>query len=229
MGYRDEINSLIAKDDLEGLLKKSAEFHGHICSFSAYGVKAGYYAMKKLALTNQGMEEVLAIVETNNCFSDGIQVTTGCTFGNNGLIFHDIGKTAVSVINRKSRDAMRLSLKKDFLDSRKEVYPLISSLFERIVARRKKVSSSDRQKFFKLSEEMAINELGVPEAEMFDIKRSMAEPPGYAPIFDSAVCSICGESVMESRARVKEGKPACITCQDDWFFYMDGYGIGIKK
>jgi formylmethanofuran dehydrogenase subunit E len=229
MGYRDEINSLIAKDDLEGLLKKSAEFHGHICSFSAYGVKAGYYAMKKLALTSQGMEEVLAIVETNNCFSDGIQVTTGCTFGNNGLIFYDKGKTAVSIINRKSRDAIRLSLKKDFLDSRKGVYPLVSGLFERIVARREKVSSSERQKFFKLSEEMAISELGVPETEMFDIRRSRVKPPEYAPIYDSVTCSVCGESVMESRARIKEGRPACVTCQNDWFFYMDGYGIGIKK
>ncbi|MDZ7838898.1 MAG: FmdE family protein [Actinomycetota bacterium] len=102
MGYRDKIDEFIRESNLEGLLLKSAEFHGHICSFSAYGVKAGYYAMKKLALNNEGMEEVLAIVETNNCFSDGIQLVTGCTFGNNALIFNDLGKTAVTVINRAS-------------------------------------------------------------------------------------------------------------------------------
>ncbi|MBN2072465.1 MAG: TraR/DksA C4-type zinc finger protein [Actinobacteria bacterium] len=229
MGYRDEINSLIAKDDLIGLLKKSALFHGHICSFSAYGVKAGYYAMKQLALTSEGMEEVLSIVETNNCFSDGIQVTTGCTFGNNGLIFHDKGKTAVTVIHRKSKDSIRLSLKKDFLDSRTEVYPVVSSLFERIVRKRENVSTSERQEFFKLSEDMAINELKIPETEMFDITGSMVEPPEYAPIFDSVICSICGEKIMESRARVKDGKPACITCKGEWFFYMDGHGISLKK
>ena len=46
------------------------------------------------------MEELIAIVETNNCFSDGVQVVTGCTFGNNGLIYKDLGKTAVTVAKR---------------------------------------------------------------------------------------------------------------------------------
>ncbi|MCL4502615.1 MAG: FmdE family protein [Deltaproteobacteria bacterium] len=40
---------------------------------------------------------MVAIVECNNCFTDGIQAVTGCTFGNNALIFQDLGKTAVTV------------------------------------------------------------------------------------------------------------------------------------
>lgn len=229
MGYRDDINKLIIKDDLKGLLKKTAELHGHICSHSVYGVKAGYYAMKKLAVSNTGMEEVIAILETNNCFSDGIQMATGCTFGNNALIFNDIGKTAVTVINRRNKESIRLVLNKDFWDSRKEVYPQVFDFFERIVTRRQKVSASEKQKFFKLTEKMALSELKVPETEMFDIESKKIEPPKYAPIYDSVICSICGERIMESRARIKEGKPVCITCSGEWYFYMDGYGISYKK
>jgi formylmethanofuran dehydrogenase subunit E len=226
MGYRDEIERFVIEDNLEGLLKKSAEFHGHICSYSAYGVKAGYHAMKELSVTSKGMEEVISVVETNNCFSDGIQLVTGCTFGNNALIFKDIGKTAVTVINRKNKRSIRLALKKSFWDSRKKEYPGFFELFEKIVVRRESVPDSERKKFFRLAEEMALNELKVPEEIMFEIERKKVRPPEYAPIFDSVACSICGEAVMESRAGVRKGRPACLTCMEGPYFYMDGYGIG---
>ncbi|MDD3818786.1 MAG: FmdE family protein [Actinomycetota bacterium] len=229
MGYRDDINNLILKNDLKALLKKSAEFHGHICSFSAYGVKAGCYAIRELAQTSEGMEEVLAIVETNNCFSDGIQLVTGCTFGNNGLIFKDIGKTAVTVINRKNSRAIRLSLKAGYLDSKKDKYPEVSELFEKIVTRRKKVSNKERQKFFSLSEQIAISEMDIPEEEIFDIKKISFEPPGYAPIHESVICSICGENIMETRARIKNQKPVCMSCANYGYFYLDGYGISHRE
>ncbi|MDD3520383.1 MAG: FmdE family protein [Actinomycetota bacterium] len=229
MGYRDDINNLIFNNDLEGLLNKSSEFHGHICSFSAYGVKAGCYAMRKLAVSDEGMEQVIAITETNNCFSDGIQLVTGCTFGNNGLIFHDIGKTAVTVINRKSSESVRLSLNSDYWDSRKDVYPELFDYFDRIVKRREKVSASEKNKYFKISEEMAINELKMPENEIFTIKRDKTEPPAYAPIFDSMICSVCKESIMESRTGIKNGSPICISCNSAPYFFMDGNGISFQK
>jgi formylmethanofuran dehydrogenase subunit E len=229
MGYRDDINRMIMRNDLESLLKKTSELHGHICSHSAYGVKAGYYAMKNLAVTNTGMEEVIAVLETNNCFSDGIQMVTGCTFGNNALIFNDVGKTAVTVINRMNKNSIRLVLNKGFWDSREEVYPKVFGLFKRIVTERQKVSDLEKKEFFKLTEQMAMSELKVPETDMFDIKMGKAEPLEYAPIYDSVTCSVCGESIIENRARIKEEKPVCIKCSADWFFYMDGYGISYKK
>jgi len=97
---REEIERLIRKGDLEALLRKAAEIHGHFCSYLACGVKAGYIAVKELGIESTGMEEVIAIVETNNCFSDGVQIITGCTFGNNGLIYKDFGKTAVTAAKR---------------------------------------------------------------------------------------------------------------------------------
>jgi len=106
---REEIEKLIQKGDLEALLRKAAELHGHFCSYLTYGVKAGYIAIKELGIKNTGMEEAIAIVETNNCFSDGIQIITSCTFGNNALIYKDVGKTAVTVAKRDGT-AVRIAL-----------------------------------------------------------------------------------------------------------------------
>ena len=55
--------------------------HGHFCPFLAIGVKAAARAVKELGISSTGMEEVVAIVETNNCFSDGVQFVTGCSLG----------------------------------------------------------------------------------------------------------------------------------------------------
>ncbi|MDZ7838900.1 MAG: TraR/DksA C4-type zinc finger protein [Actinomycetota bacterium] len=54
------------------------------------------------------------------------------------------------------------------------------------------------------------------------------EPPRFAPIHKSVACSLCGESVMETRGRVRDGKPVCIACAGDRYFYMDGFGIGYR-
>jgi len=79
------------------LIRKAKEFHGHLCPFLVLGLKASEIAMKRPALIKPGVietvrEDVIAIVEVNNCFADGVQIAAGCTLGNNSLIYIDIGK-----------------------------------------------------------------------------------------------------------------------------------------
>jgi formylmethanofuran dehydrogenase subunit E len=115
--FRTEIERLIKDEDLDSLLRKAGELHGHWCNYLAYGVKAGCYGIKQMGITNTGMEEIIAIVETNNCFSDGIQMVTGCSFGNNSLVYRDLGKTAVT-ITRRDGQALRIALDPDLGESR---------------------------------------------------------------------------------------------------------------
>ena len=129
--FRREIESLIRIGDLKGLLQKAGELYGHWCNYLAYGVIAGYYGIKETGVTNTGMEEIIAIVETNNCFSDGVQMITGCTFGNNSLIYHDWGKTAVT-ISRRDGQAIRIALDPDFEDTRGKEYPDAYELFDKV-------------------------------------------------------------------------------------------------
>lgn len=83
------------------VLKVAEQFHGHLCPGVALGIRASAVAMNNLGIERSGLDEsveesLLAIVECNNCFVDGVQLTTGCTMGNNGLIFYDLGKNALS-------------------------------------------------------------------------------------------------------------------------------------
>ena len=227
-GYREDIEELIKKGDLRGLLEKTGELHGHFCSHSAYGVKAGYIAMRELGITNTGMEEVVAIVETNNCFSDGIQMVTGCSFGNNSLIYKDYGKTAVTVAKRDGT-AIRIALNPTFEETRVERYPEANALFEKIVVRREEPTHEESARMMQLFSEMAIELLDCNDSELFTIERKTITLPKYAPIFASVRCSICGENVMETRVRMRDDKPVCIPCAGDEHYAMKGDGICIER
>jgi formylmethanofuran dehydrogenase subunit E len=53
--------------------------------------------------------------------------------------------------------------------------------------------------------------------------------PEYAPIFASTRCSICGENVIETKARVKRGKTVCIDCARGEHYILHGKGISAKN
>ena len=129
---RQPIEAMIRSDDLEGLLRQSEAIHGHLCPMVSLGEKAGHYAMKFLDTGSTGMEEVVAVVECINCFTDGIQVVTGCTFGNNALIFRDLGKTAVTVARRGSDQGVRLVVRPEYRDERDYLYTFVRRLRRKI-------------------------------------------------------------------------------------------------
>ncbi|HPR62357.1 MAG TPA: tRNA (N6-threonylcarbamoyladenosine(37)-N6)-methyltransferase TrmO, partial [Prolixibacteraceae bacterium] len=57
---RMEIEKLIAQNDLETLMIKAAQIHGHFCPGLAMGVMAATYAMRRLKTQSDGMEDLLA-------------------------------------------------------------------------------------------------------------------------------------------------------------------------
>jgi len=225
---RKEIERLIEEGDLKGLLYKAGELHGHLCPYLAYGVMAGYIAVRELKIRSTGMEEVIAIVETNNCFCDGIQIVTGCTFGNSALIFRDLGKTAVTLAKRDG-SAIRIALDPDFVESVRERYSEAYKLWDKIVVKREKATEEEQRRLMELFAEIAINELNQPPEKIFRIKRMKIKVPEYAPIYASVRCSICGEKVMETKARVKNGKPVCIDCAKGEYYIVDGRGVSMIR
>jgi formylmethanofuran dehydrogenase subunit E len=218
---RQEIEDAIYSGDLHRLLRISGMLHGHYCSFSALGVKAGARAMKELGIRKSiGMEEVVAIVETNSCFSDGVQIVTGCTFGNNGLIYRDYGKTAFTLAKRTG-EGLRIAVKPDCVQ---EQAPEAVALFRKVIVERQG-TEEDQARVRALWVDISFKLLDVSDDDVFFINRVDIEVPSYARIFDSVNCSICGENVMEPRARIKAGKPVCLPCSGQEYYQLAGDGI----
>ena len=188
---------------------------------------ATYIGFERLGIADSsGMEEILAIVECNNCFVDGIQGVSGCTLGNNALIYKDFGKTAVTFINRKTNEAVRLASKYSAPEAASDPEAAEAmALFDRAVKKREKLPPSEMERMKELWTKMSFAMLSKPEDELFDIAYVEPEGIAYAPIFDSVKCSVCGESAMETRVRTKGAKSVCIPCAGNEYWMVAGRGI----
>jgi formylmethanofuran dehydrogenase subunit E len=226
---RQAVEQMIRSNDLEGLLRHTETIHGHRCPMLALGVKAGCHAMNYLEMENTGMEEVLAVVECNNCFTDGIQVVTGCTFGNSALIYKDLGKTAVTVVRRRDGAAVRLCVRADFRERLFARYPAVGPLFDKVVLKGEG-THEDHHRFQHLWQAVARRELlEVPLEEQCLIQTLTTALPPLARRFATVTCSRCGEGVMEPRVRIKEGQMVCLTCAGEEYFTLSGPGIGCER
>jgi formylmethanofuran dehydrogenase subunit E len=226
---RAEIEEMIESDDLAGLLTRTGEIHGHHCVGSAMGVMAAHRAMKELGVKEStGMEHVLAIVETNNCFSDGVQVVTGCTFGNNALIYVDYGKTAFTLL-RRDGEGIRLAAKPEAGEILKNRNPEATELYNKVVTKRSR-STEDEERMLELNKKHCYKVLSIPAEEVFTIEKVKIEPPArYSRILKSHICAMCGEKVMETRAVIKDGKTLCIPCAGSEYHQLDWSGISVNK
>lgn len=221
---RKEIEQLIESGRMDRLLIMAAQMHGHYCPGLALGIMAGVYGMREMNRISDGLEDLLAVVETNNCFSDGIQFVTGCSFGNNALIFNDTGKTACSLVDR-SGAGIRLVMRHEAREYIAAVNPEFSSAFRDVVNEHdRNVKVVAEFKLQGLAKAFAVLDLDFDRLFARQPLKDIAVPE-YAPSHESLVCSCCNETVMASRSVEKEGKIFCLECAGKTINRLTGNGI----
>jgi len=173
---------------MDDLIKKAVAFHGHHCPGLEIGCRAAAIAMRQLEFARAEDEEIVAICETDACGIDAVQALTGCTVGKGNLIFHDWGKQVYTFGRRRDGKGIRIALRYD-------AWPHCSDLSpeERRAAAFDRLNSAS-------------------DEELFDIRPIEAPLPEKARIFKIVRCSHCGEGVMEPRAHLRDGQPACPEC-----------------
>lgn len=190
-------------------LKGAQYFHGHKCPAMPQGLRAGHLAMDLLGVERaRGGGELRAIVEIGDhhfsgCFADGIQFSTGCTFGKGNITKNPLGKFALTLIDTKTRKAVRVTAKYDrmkqcldmpFFEQRKQGIPpfkldpqVVEPMIEDVVTR-------DWQ-------------------EMFDVSTFENYPlESFAESFNAVQCSECKELVVTEYAKELDGAIFCKTC-----------------
>ncbi|MBI9109315.1 MAG: tRNA (N6-threonylcarbamoyladenosine(37)-N6)-methyltransferase TrmO [Spirochaetales bacterium] len=199
---RSSLTSLIKNRNMTALLLETGKLHGHYCPGSALGVAATVYGLHAFASkhgisvaalqASDGMEELLAIIEINSCFADGVQFVSGCTLGNNGLIYRDIGKTSVTFCTRSGK-GVRVAVKKNYSEVIKKIDPDFYPLFQKCVVEHsrepevlKAFKESARNVSFKLVESV--------QEDLFALTEIEVNLPDYAPICESVVCKSCAKT-----------------------------------
>ncbi len=190
------------KLDIEG----TRRFHGHSCPGLTIGIRASELALREIGPHAED-EEVVAIVETDNCSVDAIQYLTGCTFGKGNLIFRDFGKNAYTFIRRSDGKTIRITLRQDALSAPNAER---DRLFKRVLAG--EATEQEKARSQQLRDQQIEEMLALPLEVMFDVQFLDVRMPEKAQIHQSVNCSGCGEKVMETRVRLLQGKPYCIPC-----------------
>ncbi len=164
------------------LMEKAVKFHGHACPGVALGVVVSKYILEhgnEFSLD----EELVAVVENNNCSVDAIQALLGTTFGKGNLIHLDHGKNNYTFYNRQNKKAIKLTLKSVAFGAK-------------TLTREERISSLLEKK---------------PE-QILEIKEVEFNPPEMAQIRDSIACDNCGEATMSTRIREFKTKKLCVPC-----------------
>jgi formylmethanofuran dehydrogenase subunit E len=187
---------------------KAVKFHGHSCVGLALGYRAGKAALQHLGSKRSPDEELVAIVETDNCAVDALQVLTGCTMGKGNIVFCDYGKNAFTIGRRETGEAVRV-VARDLDDVLGGGYQQLRGRAMGCTA-----SESEMQLFQEIQVEAPQRILDADEDLLFKIERVQLDFPARARIFSSVACSSCGEHVMEPRARLRNGKLVCIPCSE---------------
>ncbi len=195
--------------DIQG----TQRFHGHRCPGLATGIRVAEVALREIG-PHSTDEEVVAIVETDNCAVDAIQYLTGCTFGKGNLIHRDYGKNVFTFVRRSDGKAIRISARPDFGGKSD---PREREIFDRMRADQP-VSDEDRQYYEESRERRIQTLLNAPLEALFDVREVKVAMPEKAVILASTICAGCGEPTMASRVRTVDGQPYCIPC----FEALDG-------
>lgn len=215
---RSEVMRLIRAGELEELLLRAGEFHGHFCPGLAMGVMAASHAVQQMDWPSGGMEHLVAIVETNNCFADGVQYVTGCTFGNNALVFRDLGKTAFTLAGRDGT-GIRIAAR-----PRKRQDDAYAALFKKVVKERAG-DQEDEGRYRQMARQRSFELLDRDVEELFSVNEISVDLPAYASIHDTVICEACGEPTMATRVVERDGRRVCLTCAKKSYDELTGDGI----
>ena len=196
---------ILAKDDF----KKCVDFHGHLCPGLSMGYRASLAGMEWLRAHRASDEEIVAIVETDACCADAVQVVTGCTFGKGNFFYKDHGKMAFTFLKRESGKGVRIVLKLDTIPENKHHKNLIKKM------QTDTATESEREEFKKLHQKRSFEILEMPIENLFNVKEIHIDLPPKAKIEPSNPCDRCGEPTMVSKLSEVAGLLICRNCKVD--------------
>ncbi|AHF96565.1 MAG: FmdE family protein [Desulfurella sp.] len=191
------------------LLASSLAIHGHVCGGMPLGFIAGEAALKALGVEREQNMDKFVILESGDnhaagCFADGVQFSTGATFGK-GLMKKDPkGKFAFLLIDKLTKKAVHVRIKNEVIKNAFNS-PFITEF------RKKGIKPSDIPS--EIAFEMLKKPFNTPVGELIEIKGPFEydffEPPAT---FNLVECEVCGQLCAENYARIENSKKVCLEC-----------------
>lgn len=192
-------------------LEAGLMLHGHKCPAMPLGLRAGAAAMNALGVERAMDKQLLALVELGDdhcahCFADGVQIITGCTFGKGNIKKLGYGKFGLTLVDRATGRAVRVVPRADAQNASKQT-PFFTEY------RMKGVPASKVPE--ELVDPLIQKVLDAPVEAILKVSSEFrVEQPRPTETFDTFVCEVCGDNVVEKYGRIVDTKRMCIPCQE---------------
>lgn len=197
--------------DPHQFLEAGQQFHGHKCPAMPMGLRVGATAMNALGVERAHDGQLVALVEIGEnhcatCFADGVQMITGCTFGKGNIHRLHQGKWGLTLIEKATGRAVRVTPKAEAMQANKE-----TSFFKDY--REKGIPASKVPD--EVVDPLVTKVMGAPEEALLTLgeiyQRDWKDPKHS---FSGFVCDECHEMVVEGYGRIAGDKKVCIPCHE---------------
>ena len=191
----------LALPPFRDLLLVSSAPHGHLCPRQILGLRMGLAGAKALQLAvPQHDKNLLAIVETDGCFISGVQTATGCAVNRRTMRIEDLGKIAVTFVNVKTEEAIRVAPQPDV---------------------RQKAWNYAPKEEKKRYHAMLYGYQLMPEEELLRLEPVKLSRPVGSIISKAGVrvdCANCGEEIINEREVIKDDLILCQSCAGETYY-----------
>ncbi len=190
------------------LVEACAANHTRLCPRQVLGLRIGLLGARSLGLAVPSSDKrLLAIVETDGCFADGVAVATGCSVGRRTMRVVDYGKVAAVFVDVETGRAIRVAPRSGIREQAWAYAP----------------GKPESRWHAQLAGYQAM-----PDAELLAVQPVVLNTPleallGHAE--DRAVCAACGEEIINRREVVEAGRVLCRACAGESYYRPGASGL----
>lgn len=186
--------------NLKSYLAASSARHNHLCPRQVLGVRLALAGAARLELSLPRHDKrLLVIVETDGCFTDGVEVAAGVSIGHRTLRVEDYGKIGATFVDTVSDRAVRIAPHPDV----------------RLKAWR--YAAGERHRYFAQLLAYQI----MPENELLSFQEVCLTQPASVivsrPDFRSR-CVQCGEEIINQREKIRGDRTLCRACAGSSYY-----------
>ncbi|MEJ2748635.1 MAG: FmdE family protein [Anaerolineae bacterium] len=187
-------------EDLQAILDLSSSWHKHLCPRQVLGARIGLAGAAALGLEIPRRDKrLLAIVETDGCFTSGLEAATGCSVRHRTLRVADYGKIAATFVDVKTGTAVRVAPQLDIREKALAYAP------------------EEKKHYFA----QLVGYQRMPEQALLTIQLVQLTTPIEEIVSRAGVrvnCAICGEEIMNEREIWRGNEPLCRACSQPVYY-----------
>jgi formylmethanofuran dehydrogenase subunit E len=187
-------------NDLQTILDLSSSWHKHLCPRQVLGARIGLAGAAALGLVIPRQDKrLLAIVETDGCFTSGLEAATGCSVRHRTLRVADYGKIAATFVDVKTGTAVRVAPQLDIREKALAYAP------------------EEKKHYFA----QLVGYQHMPDQALLTVQPVYLTTPIEEIVSRAGVranCAICGEEIMNEREVWRGNKPLCRACSQPAYY-----------